>query len=178
MRNVRLLDIYEHHLVQKYLRRSGLQHAIAVSEQAFHLAVREHVNPDCAAKAGFLHDIGHYSWYKNGKWDFQQYRQNDIHAIKGAERAHRLLLRLGEDRRTAKEIALAILLHTDSYLPDRSINRTPLQRVVHLADEADEEPNGAHHYRLIEDDEARARLSRLDAQIEQYFPGKTMQHSG
>ena len=77
-------------------------------------------------KLGFLHDIGHYTWYKNGKWDYDLYRQNDIHAIKGAERAHKLLIRLGENPIKAKEIALAILFHTDSYFPGGEIVRTPL----------------------------------------------------
>ena len=54
--------------------------------------------------------------------------KNDIHAIKGAERAHKLLIRLGEDPQYAKEIALAILLHTDSYLPESSIKKTSLQQ--------------------------------------------------
>ena len=49
--------------------------------------------------------------HKNGKWDYDLYRKNDIHAIKGAERAHKLLIRLGENPLKAKEIALAILLY-------------------------------------------------------------------
>ena len=105
---------------------------------------------DSAAKAGFLHDIGHYTWYKNGKWDYDLYRQNDIHAIKGAERAHKLLIRLGENPVKAKEIALAILFHTDSYFPGGEILRTPLQAIIKQADEKDEEPGGSHHYRKMD----------------------------
>ena len=142
MRDVLLTDIFNHHIAQKYVNRSGLVHAISVSYHAFHLARKQGLDVDSAAKAGFLHDIGHYTWYKNGKWDFELYRQNDIHAIKGAERAHKLLIRLGENPIKAKEIALAILFHTDSYFPGGEINRTPLQMVVKRADEMDEEPGG------------------------------------
>ena len=62
------------------------------------------VDPDIAAKAGFLHDMGHFTWYRSdGNWDYELYRQNDIHSIKGAERAHKLLIRLGENPVKAKE---------------------------------------------------------------------------
>lgn len=66
----------------------------------------------------------------DGEWDYEKYKQNDIHAIKGAERAHKLLIRLGEDRKAAKEIALAILLHTDSYLPEGDLDKNKLQEIV------------------------------------------------
>ena len=64
---------------------------------------------DIAAKAGFLHDMGHYTWYKNGKWDYDLYKQERYSSIKGAERAHKLLIRLGENPVKAKAISLAIL---------------------------------------------------------------------
>src|SRR5581483_9388480 len=100
--------------------------------------------------AGFLHDIGHYTWYReDGKWDYELYKTNDIHAVKGAERAHKLLIRLGEDPRIAKEIALAILFHTDSFLPSRPLELNSLQSIIKQADEMDEEPGGQHHYRTI-----------------------------
>lgn len=162
MRTVTLTDVFTHPIAQKYLKRSGLAHAIATAYYAYHLALRYGVNPDLATKAALLHDIGHYTWYKNGQWDYEQYKQNDIHAIKGAERAHKLLIRLGEHPQNAKEIALAILLHTDSYLPEGELKRNPLQAIVKWADEADEEPGGRHHYRTISDDLALKKIRQLD----------------
>ena len=38
MRDVTLLNIFEHPITQKYLNRSGMAHAIAVAYHAFHLA--------------------------------------------------------------------------------------------------------------------------------------------
>lgn len=166
MRDVTLVDIYKHHIAQKYLVRSGLAHAIAVSYHCFHLAKKYNVDVDIAAKAGLLHDIGHFTWYKNGKWDYELYKQNDIHAVKGAERAHKLLIRLGESPIKAKEIALSILFHTDSFLPSNDIVRTTLQQVVKWADEKDEEPGGNHHYREISQDRAKEALIRLDTMID------------
>ncbi|MGD6943402.1 HD domain-containing protein [Cytobacillus gottheilii] len=169
MRDVTLTEIYQHRIAQKYVTRSGLAHAIAVSYHAFRLAKEQGVDPDSAAKAGFLHDIGHYTWYKNGKWDYDLYKKNDIHAIKGAERAHKLLIRLGENPVKAKEIALAILFHTDSFMPGGEVIRTPLQTIVKTADELDEEPGGAHHYRTLEYDRALKSLQELDARIEKFI---------
>ncbi|KZZ83407.1 MULTISPECIES: HD domain-containing protein [Bacillaceae] len=167
MRNVTLIQIFDHPIAQKYLQRSGIAHAVSVAFHAYRLSVKEGVDPDLAVKAALLHDIGHYEWYTDGEWDFEQYKKNDIHAIKGAERAHKLLVRLGEDRQAAKEIALAILLHTDSYLPDGSLSQNPLQKVVKLADEMDEEPDGKHHYRRISEQTARKKIQELDQLIEQ-----------
>jgi len=169
MREVSLTEIYQHRIAQKYITRSGLAHAIAVSYHAFQLAVQNGVDVDTATKAGFLHDIGHYTWYKDGKWDYDLYRQNDIHAIKGAERAHKLLIRLGENPVKAKEIALAILFHTDSFLPGGEVVRTPLQTIIKLADEKDEEPGGAHHYRTVEYDRALKSLHQLDERINMHY---------
>ncbi|MFC3041654.1 HD domain-containing protein [Virgibacillus xinjiangensis] len=169
MRNVTLEQIFVHPITQKYLKRSGIAHAIAVAEFAYIFAKRYDVNPDYAAKAALLHDIGHYTWYRNGEWDYELYKENDIHAIKGASRAHKLLIRIGEDRQTAKEIAVAILLHTDSYLPEGKLNLKPLQEVVALADEADEEAGGNHHYKSIDDQSALVRIRALDARIDQEF---------
>ncbi|MBM7644938.1 uncharacterized protein JOD45_001147 [Scopulibacillus daqui] len=166
MRNVTLEKVFTHPVAQKYLNRSGMAHAVAVAEYAFSYAQEYHVDPDLAAKAGLLHDIGHYTWYHNGKWDFQLYKDNDIHAIKGANRAHKLLIRSGENRRAAKEIALAILLHTDSYLPEGDLHLKPLQKVVALADEADEEPAGKHHYRKMDYQTALNRIRQLDHRID------------
>jgi uncharacterized protein len=166
MRDVTLIDIFQHHIAQKFLNRSGLAHAIAVSYHAFKLAKEQNVDVDIAAKAGLLHDMGHYTWYRNGKWDYDLYKQNDIHPIKGAERAHKLLIRLGENPVKAKSIALAILFHTDSFLPSNDIIRTPLQQIVKWADEKDEEEGGMHHYRTIEYDRALESLIRLDGWID------------
>ncbi|WNF39055.1 HD domain-containing protein [Bacillaceae bacterium IKA-2] len=166
MRDVTLLSIFEHHITQKYVKRSGMVHAIAVAYHAFELSKKYNVNVDLATKAAFLHDIGHYTWYRNGKWDYNLYKKNDIHAIKGAERSHKLLIRLGEHPEKAKKIALAILLHTDSYLPDGKLLLDPLQKVVAIADEMDEEPSGGHHYRQIEDEKAKKLIVMLDEKIE------------
>lgn len=169
MNRLKLLNIYKHPIAKKYLRRSGLAHALSAAEHAFVFAVEKAVNPDLAVKAALLHDIGHYTWYSNGKWDFDKYRANDIHPIKGAARAHKLLIRLGEEPKNAKKIALAILLHTDSYLPDGDLRLEPLQEVVALADKADEEPNGAHHYKDIPERDVIKILNRLDERIDLYL---------
>ncbi|WP_409298854.1 HD domain-containing protein [Peribacillus sp. SCS-26] len=167
MRDVTLLRIIQHHIAEKYLNRSGIAHAIAVSYHAFNLAKEQKLDVDIAAKAGLLHDIGHFTWYKNGKWDYDLYKKNDIHAIKGAERAHKLLIRLGENPIRAKAIALSILFHTDSFLPSNDIIRTPMQEIVKQADELDEEEGGLHHYRKISEERARESIIRLDGMIDQ-----------
>lgn len=166
MERVTLEQIFTHPITQKYVKRSGVAHAVAVAEYAFMFAQKHDVNPDLATKAALLHDVGHYTWYRDGEWDYDLYRENDIHAIKGASRAHKLLIRIGEERHAAKEIAVAILLHTDSYLPEGHLELKPLQYVVALADEADEEFGGKHHYRKIDDAEAIGRLRALDSKID------------
>ncbi|MGP4082187.1 HD domain-containing protein [Pseudalkalibacillus sp. R45] len=165
MRQPTLLEIFEHPKTQKYLQRSGVVHAIASSFHAYKLSGQYGVDPILACKAALLHDIGHYTWYRDGKWDYEQYKANDIHAIKGAERAHKLLIELGEDRENAKAISLAILLHTDSYLPGGSLELNPLQKVVRLADEADEEPGGLHHYREISYEKAIELIKKLNSKL-------------
>ncbi|MFB4162753.1 HD domain-containing protein [Alteribacillus sp. JSM 102045] len=177
MRRVTLEQIFEHPITQKYVKRAGLAHAIATSYHAFRLAKQKGVNPELAVKAAFLHDMGHYTWYRNGEWDFELYKENDIHAIKGAERAHKLLVRLGEDRKNAKEIALAVLLHTDSYLPKGELYRNKLQQIVAMADEMDEEPSGKHHYRTISDSRARKKIAQLDEMIDQELVAETYQQT-
>lgn len=169
MRDVKLADLFKHHIAQKYITRSGLVHAISVSYHAFELAREANEDVDIAAKAGFLHDIGHYTWYKDGKWDYELYRKNDIHAIKGAERAHKLLIRCGENPVKAKEIALAILFHTDSFLPGGEVVRTKMQAIIKQADEMDEEPDGLHHYRQIDQARALKSLQKLDEKIDKLF---------
>lgn len=167
MREVTLLNIFDHPITQKYLNRSGMAHALAVAYHAFQLAKERNVDIDIATKAGFLHDMGHFTWYQSdGNWDYDLYRQNDIHSIKGAERAHKLLIRLGENPIKAKAISLAILFHTDSFLPSNDIVRTSLQEVVKWADEKDEEADGNHHYRKIDLVRARERIIHLDQLID------------
>ncbi len=166
-RTVTLEKLYTHPITQKYVTRSGMDHAIAVAEKAFEIAIARNIDPDLATKAGFLHDIGHYKWYKsNGEWDYDAYRNKDIHPIKGAARAHKLLIRCGEDPVRAKEIALAILFHTDSFLPGGNLVLSPLQQVVYLADTAVEEPGGRHHYRKISIEKGLERIRLLDRKIE------------
>lgn len=172
MRDVKLTDLFNHHIAQKYITRSGLVHAIAVAYHAFSLAKKAGEDVDIASKAGFLHDIGHYTWYKDGKWDYELYKKNDIHAIKGAERAHKLLIRCGENPVKAKEISLAILFHTDSFLPGGEVVRTKLQSIIKLADEMDEEPGGFHHYRQIEPARALKSLEKLDVIIDEVLQTK------
>ncbi|WP_217587297.1 HD domain-containing protein [Lentibacillus saliphilus] len=174
MRKVTLEDVFVHPITQKYLGRSGIAHAVAVAEFAYIFAGQFDVDPDKATKAALLHDVGHYTWYRDGEWDYDMYKENDIHAIKGANRAHKLLVRIGEDPQAAKEIAVAILLHTDSYLPKGSLERQPLQEVVAFADEADEQAGGKHHYKTISHEAALKRIQALDTAIEQ----KTAQHFG
>jgi len=131
------------------------------------MAIESNVDPDLATKSALLHDMGHYEWYRDGKWDYDEYRKHDIHAIKGAERAHKLLIRLGEDRLVAKEVSLAVLLHTDSYLPfSLEAQRTELQEVVRKADEKDEQPSGQHHYKQMDKSEAIQLLNQLDLKVE------------
>ncbi|MFC0522187.1 HD domain-containing protein [Pontibacillus salicampi] len=168
MRKVTLVDLFKHHITRKYLHRSGIHHAVTAAYYAFDLALQRNVSVDFATKAALLHDIGHYEWYNNnGEWDYDEYRENDIHAIKGAERAHKLLIRLGENRSAAKHIAVAVLLHTDSYLPfPLNGKQTALQEVITLADNKDEQPKGMHHYKQMEISEAIKHLHQLDLKVD------------
>lgn len=166
MRDVTLECILTHPITVKYLKRSGLAHAVTVAEYAYDFALKLGADTDSATKAALLHDIGHYTWYRDGVWDYDLYRENDIHAIKGAARAHKLLIRLGEKRQKAKEISVAILLHTDSYLPEGMLELTPLQQAVKFADEADEETGGTHHYKEMDYDKALTLIRNLDYKID------------
>ena len=149
MGRVTLEELFLHPITQKYLKRSGIAHAVSVAEYAYIFAKRFNVNVDYATKAALLHDIGHYTWYRDGEWDYDLYKENDIHAIKGASRAHKLLISLGEER----------------HLPEGHLELDPLQQVVAMADEADEEGGGNHHYKRIDNDTALERIRALDAQI-------------
>jgi uncharacterized protein len=167
MSKVTLMEIYEHPITQKYVRRSGMAHAISVAYHAYRLSEIHGVNPEIAVKAGLLHDIGHYTWYREGEWDYDSYKQNDIHPIKGAERAHKLLIRLGENPVVAKEISLAILFHTDSVLSKgQKMTLNTIQHVVHLADEADKQPNHLHHYREISREKEMSLIRELDRKLD------------
>ena len=53
MRDVTLVQIFDHPITQKYVKRSGMAHAIACAYHAFKLAKEYDVNPDLAAKAAF-----------------------------------------------------------------------------------------------------------------------------
>ena len=166
MREVTLERIFTHPIAQKYLNRSGMAHAVSVANYAYDYAMALGADADLATKAALLHDVGHYTWYRDGVWDYDLYRENDIHAIKGAGRAHKLLIHLGEDRQKAKEISVAVLLHTDSYLPEGILELTPLQKAVKLADEADEEQGGKHHYKQMDYDQALSVIRHLDNKID------------
>ncbi|MFZ3589880.1 HD domain-containing protein [Bacillus sp. DJP31] len=143
-----------------------MAHAISVAYHAFKLAEEYNVHPDLAAKAGYLHDIGHFEWYSNGEWDYQLYRDYEIYPIKGAERAHKLLVRLGEDKQVATEIAHAILFHTDSTLPSGNFELSLLQKGIHLADEMDKQQSNLHHYRNIDEQKESLLIEQLDQKIE------------
>ena len=77
------------------------------------------------------------------------------------------MIRLGENPVQAKATSLAILFHTDSFLPSNDIVRTPLQQVVKWADEKDEEEGGNHHYRKIDAERAKQSIIRLDKMIDE-----------
>ncbi|ELK44606.1 hypothetical protein D479_18629, partial [Halobacillus sp. BAB-2008] len=79
---------------------------------------------------------------------------------------------LGEDRLRAKEVSLAVLLHTDSYLPfGLDGKRTDLQEVVRKADEKDEQPMGLHHYKEMDKSMAVQLLHELDKKVEGEMAG-------
>ena len=94
-----------------------------------------------------------------------------------------MLIRLGEHPKLAKEISIAILLHTDSFLVEQEIERTSLQNIIKWADRADEEPGGAHHYRTISYEKALKAIQQLDRlverelQIEQSKSNNKTEHS-
>jgi uncharacterized protein len=50
-------------------------------------------------------------------------------------------------------------------LPEGTIQQRPLQKVVKLADEADEEPGGKHHYRELEYNLAVKKIKELDKKV-------------
>ncbi|AGB40668.1 putative domain HDIG-containing protein,VCBS repeat-containing protein [Halobacteroides halobius DSM 5150] len=152
-------------VAKKHLPKAGYAHAVATAENAFELAIEENVCVDLASKAGLLHDIGHTSWEHQGKWDYESYREFDIHTIKGAERAHELLTLKGEDLGKARDIALAILFHSDSSSVSQNVKLTLLQRLISDADDMDKQEGGEHHRVKIDYTEALQRIRRLDMLI-------------
>lgn len=163
---VTLEDLLTDSVCRKHLPRAGVNHSIRVAEIAVDLAEQFGVDPDMAAKAGLLHDIGHGDFNVNGAWDYELYAQGDIHPIKGAERAHELLVLKGEEPSRAREIAMAILFHSGSNAIRPVGDRTPLQVLVAMADDADEEELGAHHRRPTDWAEAILRIRGLDRRVE------------
>lgn len=132
------------------------------------MAVEQGVDPDLAAKAGLLHDIGHGEFYnEQGEWDYEAYQKGDIHPVKGAERAHELLVLKGEAMDRARAIMEAILYHSGSteIRPDGR-KRTMLQAIIAAADDRDEQPDGRHHVRPTDWREALERIRALDRRVE------------
>ncbi|MCK8823511.1 HD domain-containing protein [Fuchsiella alkaliacetigena] len=154
-------------IARKHLHKASLRHSVETAENAYELANERGLCIDVGTKAGLLHDIGHTSWEHQGEWDYESYNYFDIHTIKGAERAHELLILKGEDWAKAREIALAILFHSSSSPISESVELTPMQQLVSDADDLDKEnykelKEGAHHEFDIDYAEALERVRRLD----------------
>jgi len=164
---VSLEDLLTDSVCRKHLPRAGVDHSIRVAEIAVDLAEEIGVDPELAGKAGLLHDIGHGNFSVDGVWNYDLYSMGDIHPIKGAERAHELLVLKGEDPQVAREIAFAILFHSGSTAIRSVSERTPLQALVALADDGDEDEHGCHHRRLIDWPAAIERVRKLDQRIQQ-----------
>ena len=159
-------------VAKKHLPKAGYSHSIAVAESAYELAIERDVCVDLATKAGLLHDIGHTIWETKGEWDYDSYREYDIHTIKGAERAHELLTLKEEDLGKARAISLAILFHSDSSQVSANVELTDLQRLVADADNMNKEDGGAHHTQEVSFDEALHRIRRLDMLVYRHIKGQ------
>ncbi|MGM0470688.1 MAG: HD domain-containing protein [Bacillota bacterium] len=149
-------------VAKKHLPQGGLRHAVVTAENAFELANQRNLCPDIATKAGLLHDIGHTSWERQGEWDYESYNNYDIHTIKGAERAHELLVLKEEDPSKARKIALAILFHSASSPISDGVELTPVQQLVFDADDMDHLKDKERHTLEIDFAEALERVRRLD----------------
>lgn len=149
-------------VAKKHLPKAGYRHAVATAENAFELALDRGICIDLATKAALLHDIGHTKWENQGEWDYKSYDEFDIHSIKGAERAHELLILKGESLGKARKIALAILFHSDSSEVSKNVKLTPLQKLIVDADNMDQQDGGAHHDLEVSFMEAVQRIRRLD----------------
>ena len=113
-----LLAIYEHPITQKYLNRSGMAHATCSSLSCFPAWPRNITLIQTLQQKQAFYMIWATLHGIMMVWDYELYSTNDIHSIKGAERAHKLLIRLGENPVKAKVILPRhILFHTDSFLP-------------------------------------------------------------
>lgn len=162
MEYVTLETLLTDSIARKHLPKAGYYHAVASAETAFELAMERGVCVDLATKSGLLHDIGHTNWEHQGEWDYESYNEFDIHTIKGAERAHELLILKGEGLGKARCMALAILFHSSSSPVNDNVELTPLQKLVSDADDLGKEEDGAHHNIEIEFSEAVQRIRRLD----------------
>jgi uncharacterized protein len=168
MRRVTLEELLMDSVCRKHLPKAGIDHSIRVAEIAFDMAVEHGVDTDLATKAGLLHDIGHGNFFNElGDWDYEAYSRGDIHPVKGAERAHELLVLKGEDMERAREVMEAILYHSGStsIRPDGR-KRTMLQAIIAAADDRDEQPDGRHHVRQIDWGQALERIRALDRRVE------------
>ncbi|WP_035571033.1 HD domain-containing protein [Halonatronum saccharophilum] len=168
---VTLETILTDSVAKKHLPKAGYNHAVTTAENAFELAIKRNVCPDLATKAGLLHDIGHTNWESQGEWDYKSYNDFDIHTIKGAERAHELLILKGENFGKAREIALAILFHSHSSPVSKNVKLTPLQELTSDADDMDKQAGGAHHNVEISFSKALQRVRRLDMLVCQQLQG-------
>ncbi|SJZ65029.1 HD domain-containing protein [Selenihalanaerobacter shriftii] len=149
-------------VARKHLPKGGLRHAVITAEHAFQLGEERNLCVDVATKAGLLHDIGHTSWENQGEWDYESYNYFDIHTIKGAERAHELLIFKGEDLGKSRDISLAILFHSASSPISENVTLTPMQKLVFDADDMDHEKDEERHNLEIDFTEALERVRRLD----------------
>ncbi|GAB6137617.1 HD domain-containing protein [Halanaerobaculum tunisiense] len=156
-------------VAKKHLPKAGYAHVVSTTENAFELAIDNGVCVDLATKAGLLHDIGHTSWESQGEWDYESYREFDIHTIKGAERAHELLTLKGEDLGKARDIALSILFHSSSSPVNKNVELTSLQEVISQADDLDKQEGGEHHQVKINFMEALQRVRRLDMLVHRHI---------
>lgn len=55
---------------------------VAVTEYAYIFAKRFNMNVGLATRAALLHNIGLYTWYRDGERDYELYQANDIHESK------------------------------------------------------------------------------------------------
>jgi uncharacterized protein len=160
--HVTLETLIKDSVARKHLPRAGLRHAVVTTENAFELAKKRGLCVDVATKAGLLHDIGHTDWERQGEWDYESYNYYDIHTIKGAERAHELLIFKGEDLGKAREITLAIIFHSASSPISENVTLTPMQKLVFEADDMDKLKDKERHNIEIKFAEALERVCRLD----------------
>jgi uncharacterized protein len=166
-RRVNLVSIFTDSVVLKHLPKAGFRHSVETAKQGFTLAMKKDCCIDMTVKACLLHDVGHTIWRVNGKWDYDSYKYYDIHPIKGAERAHELLTLKGENLCKARQIALAILFHSDSSFINTGIKRNKLQQIVAEADNLDSCSCGQHHNNELPYEELLEEIRSLDRLVEE-----------